>query len=369
MAIFMIAKIMNGNNLIGIRLLDTEERRTVDTSIESLRVAISRGIKIENLEIVNSELTGINGSLYRYTSMDLKLKLTNIPAIVIINKIGNIGYTVADYTGAIKEMTDTGILDLLQYKNLRIANGKVVNKAGGKVISAIEGEYKTAGVILKNTYVGISSRAEVIKNVANHKYDIWEVDIEHPSIHPSVLYWKYLAFFSQREVTEYWRRGIETVFNCKLTIAEENNFNSIGYKYYRYYNDGDINFDCVKAGKRLLVEARCNNKNLNHLNYVHAFYEVKLTDILRNWQEKYSIFTKENDRYYSVSDTEIKLDRLDRVGDTKVALYDKYSKEVITKTKLEVVEMLATGTYINGFSTDGYKNQICKLERTYSIEK
>lgn len=66
MALLAIARIQEGNNLIGIRLLDTESKQLKDVPVNSvIDVLVSRKAKIDNINVKAGKLTGSNGSIDR----------------------------------------------------------------------------------------------------------------------------------------------------------------------------------------------------------------------------------------------------------------------------------------------------------------
>ena len=141
MSLFAIAKIRNGKEAVGIRLFDTTSGLTKDIPINSLKAGIANGVIVENLELCNGELKGVNGSLDRYSSIDISGNLLGDSAFVIISKLEDKGYTVVDYTGKVKNYKTEDILKLVNERGLRVANGKIVPKDGEQVVSAISGEY------------------------------------------------------------------------------------------------------------------------------------------------------------------------------------------------------------------------------------
>lgn len=142
MSLFAIAKICSNNEIVGMRLFDTETKATKDIPINSLKAGLAKGVKVENLELVNGEIKGVNGNLDRYSIVDVSGNLLNDSAFIIISKIEDKGYTVVDYKGIAKNFRTDDILRLVNERGLKIANGKIVPKDSEQIISAINGEYQ-----------------------------------------------------------------------------------------------------------------------------------------------------------------------------------------------------------------------------------
>ena len=141
MSLFAIAKIHHGREVVGIRLFDTTSGLTKDIPIDGLKTGMGKGIQLENIELYNGELKGVNGSLERYSSIDVSGNLLGESAFVIVSKLEDKGYTVVDYTGKVKNYRTEDILKLVNERGLKVANGKIVPKDGEQVVSAISGEY------------------------------------------------------------------------------------------------------------------------------------------------------------------------------------------------------------------------------------
>lgn len=134
----MIASIYNNDSLAGFRILDADSNKTMDVPVNSVLAAMKQGNKIINLEIKNGKLKGSNGDISRYAKIVNGGIVGNSP-VVILNQLGEVGYTVSDHTGKVLKAM---IPDIITYANKNgIANGKISSKNGVEFISAISGTY------------------------------------------------------------------------------------------------------------------------------------------------------------------------------------------------------------------------------------
>lgn len=143
MNLFMIAVIKNGSNIVGYRLLDSDEKpaKTMNVPVDNVIQVIKSGAAtVNNIEVQGNSIVGTNGSIERYATVDMSGKLlSKISPLVIINQLGEVGYTVSDYAGRVKKARNT---DVVSYaKKQGIANGKVVMKDNIEFISSIAGTY------------------------------------------------------------------------------------------------------------------------------------------------------------------------------------------------------------------------------------
>jgi len=160
MKVFMIAVIGSQNkDVLGYRLLDLETGEIKDVPANALINAMSSGsIQVENLDVVFDELVGTNGSIDRYPYLINGIPYGKSP-LIILKEMNNGDYTVCDFKGEIVRMRK---LDVINYGEVEgIANGKIVNREGGKFVSAISGEYE------KEPPVDIEKSKEKIENKLN----------------------------------------------------------------------------------------------------------------------------------------------------------------------------------------------------------
>lgn len=145
MKIFIIAQIVNGNDIVGYRMLDVDDKNKVldiplNNLVQTLGSPQGEGL-IKNAKLVNGKVTGTNGSLSRYAKVDANTgRLVDVSPLVVINKIEDVGYTVADFNGRVVKMKNSDVVDYA--KKNGIANGKVVIQDGVEFISSISDTYE-----------------------------------------------------------------------------------------------------------------------------------------------------------------------------------------------------------------------------------
>lgn len=126
----------------GFRLLDTNSGRTIDISEANLKQAMKdKKISIENLDLIDGSIVGINGTIDRYTKClpDNTIVNKKLNTVVVINRIEEIGFTISDYKGIIKKVRAANLVDYA--KQYGIANGKLINAEGQTYVSSIYGNY------------------------------------------------------------------------------------------------------------------------------------------------------------------------------------------------------------------------------------
>ena len=145
MGIYMIGTIsVDGENVIGYRLLYIKNGLVRDTTVESMKLALSSDVRVGNLELVNGEIKGSNGDISRYPMIIGGVAYRRSP-IIILKEMLNGDYIVTDFKGEIVRMNEE---EVVRYSAVEgIANGKVVNKDGRRFVSAIKGEYEKEVVV------------------------------------------------------------------------------------------------------------------------------------------------------------------------------------------------------------------------------
>lgn len=150
MGIFMIATIKKQNNLVGIRLFDSKSEKVMDVPLANAIKVISSGTKVENVEVVNGELKGTNGSIDRYCSVGDEVK--DAGSITIVNRIEDIGFKIVDYKGEVKKVKATDLIKVCAAGKLKLANGKILETTdGNKFISSISGNFEVEEMTAKQT--------------------------------------------------------------------------------------------------------------------------------------------------------------------------------------------------------------------------
>ena len=139
MHLIMIAVIEKGE---GFKLLDSDTGEVIYKSRASIVNAIqNKGITIANLRLYNGKLLGSNGGFYRYPQVDRDgLPITKNQAMIVINKLGNDGYTVTNWTGIMLKISKQEIMSAC---GGLIANGTLIPSDDGWMIKPICGKYDT----------------------------------------------------------------------------------------------------------------------------------------------------------------------------------------------------------------------------------
>lgn len=143
MNLLMIAVIQQNKKTVGYRIFDTDakDKKFMDVPAGNMKDVLKSGkAEVCNLGIVDGELAGTNGSVERYAKIIPNGTLiSNTSPLVIINQLGDAGYTVVDYQGKVKKARTS---DVVAYANkFGIANGKIVMKDHVEFISSIAGTY------------------------------------------------------------------------------------------------------------------------------------------------------------------------------------------------------------------------------------
>lgn len=138
-----IANILKEGKTAGFRLLNTDNGDVLNLGVGVLTASVqSKEISVSNLEVCKNTLVGSNGSIDRLPKIE-NGRLVGKSTLTIINRIGDVGYTVVDYKGKIARLNTKAVIE---YANVHgISNGKVV----GEHVASIRGKYKT--ILLKNT--------------------------------------------------------------------------------------------------------------------------------------------------------------------------------------------------------------------------
>ena len=139
---YVVAVVKNGaDEAVAYRVLDIEKRACKAVSKEAvLRASMQNPKAFMNVTAEGKELVGTNGSLSRYAVVSMKNELVSKSApVVVLARLGNEGFVLSDYAG---NMTKIKSDEAVGYATkFGIANGKIVERDGKKLISAISGEY------------------------------------------------------------------------------------------------------------------------------------------------------------------------------------------------------------------------------------
>lgn len=139
---YVVAVVKNeADEAVAYRVLDIEKRACKAVSKEAvIRASMQNPKAFMNVAVEGKELVGTNGSLSRYAVVSLKNELMSKSApVVVLARLGNEGFVLSDYAG---NMTKIKSDEAVGYATkFGIANGKIVERDGKKLISAISGEY------------------------------------------------------------------------------------------------------------------------------------------------------------------------------------------------------------------------------------
>jgi len=141
MRIVMIAthKDLSGK-ILGYRLIDADSGEIRDIEeVKLISVLNEQSIKIENIELSNGQIVGLNGSIQRYPVL-INGHLYGKSPLIIIAELPHNHYRV---TNALGEVVDIYEQEAIKYAETEgIANGKIVTDGFGKKhISSINGTY------------------------------------------------------------------------------------------------------------------------------------------------------------------------------------------------------------------------------------
>ena len=139
---YVVAVVKNdADEAVAYRVLDIEKRACKAVSKEAvIRASMQNPKAFMNVTAEGKELVGTNGSLSRYAVVSMKNELVSKSApVVVLARLGNEGFVLSDYAG---NMTKIKSDEAVGYATkFGIANGKIVERDGKKLISAINGEY------------------------------------------------------------------------------------------------------------------------------------------------------------------------------------------------------------------------------------
>ncbi len=151
--IYMVSRVLNEGNLIGMGLLDkdTKDFRMVPT--DQIKKALSKKtVRIQNVQLVDRELKGTNGEIERYPILDVNGRLISRPIITIVTAIVNDG-EVIEFDVA----TSDGVITRAPYGNILgcakgggVSNAKVVNRDGKDYLASIKGKFDTIEINTKS---------------------------------------------------------------------------------------------------------------------------------------------------------------------------------------------------------------------------
>lgn len=193
MKCFLIATVRSANdNIEAYVIFDSESKdkaknKILVTEKQLIQALIKTPDLVKNLALVNDKIAGTNGKLDRYPRVNAAGNLlpnTKSPMIVL-NRIGNVGYTVVDYKGQVMKLPNDKVVEYA--KNQGIANGKVVVKDSIEFISSITEEYEVVNIAPSkagaNTKVNIPIHIDSdVQSVAKHTSEDIETEMEYNDV-------------------------------------------------------------------------------------------------------------------------------------------------------------------------------------------
>lgn len=139
-------KLENGKDrksISGYTFISDDYQMVTMTTDEVKMVIGNKSAAITNLGIENGKVVGTNGSLDKYTFVDVATGLTHGAKYVILNRVEKddklVGYTVFSNTGKLLELSVHDAAALANQK--LISNGKIRSTQTGDIVSAIGGNY------------------------------------------------------------------------------------------------------------------------------------------------------------------------------------------------------------------------------------
>lgn len=123
---------------------------------------LASGTKVSGIKLSGGKLMGSNGALTRYKNLRQPSSMS--PLVVIARNLvdsNNYGFCVADGNGNVTNMLEDVAVNYAEKHG--IANGKIVENAGKKFISSIEGEYVS---VVYNRPASVKAPVTPVKPVA-----------------------------------------------------------------------------------------------------------------------------------------------------------------------------------------------------------
>lgn len=172
MKMYMIASLYQGDKRLGFRILDSDTGKIIDVTEIQVIGVLKTGQKIINLELSGNKLQGSNGGIDRYAKIvDGRLAIGDKGPVVILNQLGDTGYTISDHNGKIMRAKTS---DVIQYASKNgIANGKISTRNNLDFISAISGTYERIELQHKQ-----NQDTEIKQNIPESSKEIKSNDVE-----------------------------------------------------------------------------------------------------------------------------------------------------------------------------------------------
>lgn len=141
----MVAVIIDSKKVIGLRILETEGEqagKTKDVGIASLmKVLGANKATVENIGLSNGKIVCLNGKFNNFTKLNRDGTVADgtTASSIIIDKIGDAGFTVADHTGKMKKRSTADVMGMCE--SGQIANGYIADIGGVDTVIPYTGEY------------------------------------------------------------------------------------------------------------------------------------------------------------------------------------------------------------------------------------
>lgn len=172
----MVARYVTGekNETAGVLVLDENYKVIKLNTQKAMEFAMND--LISNLSVKNGELIGGNGSLKRYTSIDVHTNaIIGVPRSVVLSRLeddknGNLtGYIIYGANNVVAQVDVDTAVKLVQ--NDSLVNGKLRTTSKGLIVSSINGEYPTTPVLSQTKVADTSVEVDIVmfREAANEK--------------------------------------------------------------------------------------------------------------------------------------------------------------------------------------------------------
>lgn len=249
MKMYMIACLFKGNSRVGFRIFDLDTCKTIDVNNAQVAGVLKSGTKINNLQLDGKgNITGSNGDFKRYSRIYPDTGAFG-SALVILNQLGEQGYTVCNYTGKVLRLSTS---DVIKYgKQYGIANGKISSRDGTEFISAISGCYEIVDV--PTSQVKQVPKQNTVEPEINNSANLSTPQTEN---------------LNKRDKQEK-SDSLDSSDNLDIGLSEQQLF--VLKKYYTTYNidSADANVEIQE-----LNTAAINNTMTKQCNKTKLLYEI-----------------------------------------------------------------------------------------------
>lgn len=250
--------------IMGYRLLNKKTKCIEELRVDDLIIRMMGGMTIENLGLSEHKIVGTNGAVSRLAQVDMDGIKGKSP-LIVVNQLGDKGYTVSDYKGYIIKMSTENALKYA--KENGIANGKIVTKDGKSFISAINGTYdkiEADNVKISEAYTG---------KLINNKRSLLQILVSMLDKEECAK----IGYYSANNVSPYYvisyKDGeieIKTSHDKLLSCSKKD------IQSTPEYNNG----------KYTLTGRLARYLDINNLDHITDIIDLLYKDSFRNWVEK-----------------------------------------------------------------------------------